>query len=142
MEREITGTEDPELGASMIRSATEATQAVAQIPNESIVSLYEELQPRNILESMLIGEMTAAHSHCLELFKKAGDNTVFEIQASRLKLADKLMRTFASCLETLEKTRRGGNQTVKVEHLHIQEGAQAVVGNVGREDFNYGGKQP
>ena len=40
------------------------------------------------------------------------------------------MRTFATQMETLKRYRTGGQQTVKVEHVHVHEGGQAIVGNV------------
>ena len=33
-------------------------------------------------------------------------------------------------MELLAKIRRGGEQTVRVEHVHVHAGGQAVVGNV------------
>jgi hypothetical protein len=33
-------------------------------------------------------------------------------------------------IEALAKLRRGGEQTVRVEHVHVHGGAQSVVGNV------------
>jgi hypothetical protein len=45
-------------------------------------------------------------------------------------LAVKLLRTYTAQLEALTKLRRGGEQTVRVEHVHVHAGGQAVVGNV------------
>ena len=45
-------------------------------------------------------------------------------------MAVKLLRTFALQAEALAKLRRGGEQTVRVEHVHVYPGGQAVVGNV------------
>jgi hypothetical protein len=43
---------------------------------------------------------------------------------------NKLMRTFTSQMEALRKHRNGGNQKVVVEHVHVHNGGQAIVGNV------------
>jgi hypothetical protein len=40
------------------------------------------------------------------------------------------MRTFTNQMETLKRYRSGAQQTVKVEHVHVHEGGQAIVGNV------------
>jgi hypothetical protein len=40
------------------------------------------------------------------------------------------MRTFTNQVETLKRYRSGAQQTVKVEHVHVHEGGQAIVGNV------------
>jgi hypothetical protein len=43
---------------------------------------------------------------------------------------NKLMRTFTNQMETLKRYRSGAQQTVKVEHVHVHEGGQAIVGNI------------
>ena len=45
-------------------------------------------------------------------------------------LATKMLRTYTTQLEALAKLRRGGAQKVTVEHVHVYEGGQAIVGNV------------
>jgi len=40
------------------------------------------------------------------------------------------LRTFTMQAETLAKLRRGGGQTVRVEHVHVHPGGQAIVGAV------------
>lgn len=41
-----------------------------------------------------------------------------------------LARTFASQMEALKRYRSGGQQTVRVERVTVNEGGQAIVGNV------------
>ena len=56
-----------------------------------------------------------------------------------LSQANKLSRTYAVLLETLDKHRGKGQQKVTVEHVHVHEGGQAIVGNVeapGGEGFH------
>jgi hypothetical protein len=45
-------------------------------------------------------------------------------------LATKLSRTFTMQIEAHAKLKRGGEQTVRVEHVHVHQGGQAIVGNV------------
>jgi hypothetical protein len=42
-----------------------------------------------------------------------------------------LSRTHATLLEALNRHRGNGAQRVTVEHVHVHEGGQAIVGNVG-----------
>ena len=44
--------------------------------------------------------------------------------------AARLLRTYAIQVETLRRLRNGGSQFVRVEHVHVNEGGQAVVGPV------------
>jgi len=43
---------------------------------------------------------------------------------------NKLARTFAAQVEALKRYRTGGEQKVTVEHVTVNEGGQAIVGNV------------
>jgi hypothetical protein len=56
------------------------------------------------------------------------------IQATRLANAiGRLMSTYQQGLLTVQRLRSGGKQTVVVQHVHVNEGGQAVVaGKVGR----------
>ena len=47
-------------------------------------------------------------------------------------MAARLMSVFQDGLLTLERLRTGGNQTVTVQHVNVQPGAQAVTGSVGK----------
>ena len=54
----------------------------------------------------------------------------------QLNFATKMLRTFISQVETLKRYRGGGEQKMIVEHVHVNEGGQAVVGTV-----NTGGRK-
>jgi hypothetical protein len=45
-------------------------------------------------------------------------------------MLNKLARTFASQVEALKKYRSAGEQTIKVQHVTVNDGGQAIVGNV------------
>ena len=51
-------------------------------------------------------------------------------QDSAERAFNKLARTFAAQVEALKRYRSGGEQTVRVEHVTVNEGGQAIVGNV------------
>jgi hypothetical protein len=48
--------------------------------------------------------------------------------------AARLMRAFATQVEVLRRLRNGGQQFVRVEHVHVNDGGQAVIGNVKKSD--------
>jgi hypothetical protein len=48
-----------------------------------------------------------------------------------------LGRTVRGQVETLRRLRYGGDQHVRVEHIHINEGAQAVIGSVRAPDHRH-----
>ena len=42
----------------------------------------------------------------------------------------RLLRTYAIQVETLRRLRNGGSKFVRIEHVHVNEGGQAVIGNL------------
>jgi hypothetical protein len=44
--------------------------------------------------------------------------------------AARLLRAYATQVEALRRLRNGGSQLVRVEHVHVNEGGQALIGNV------------
>ena len=55
------------------------------------------------------------------------DGTLLEIYG---RLASRLLRAYTEQAQVLAKLKRGGEQTVRVEHVHVHASGQAVVGNV------------
>ena len=51
----------------------------------------------------------------------------------RASAAARLLRAYASQVETLRRLRNGGSQVVRVEHVHVNEGGQALIGNVRKD---------
>jgi hypothetical protein len=48
--------------------------------------------------------------------------------------AARLMRAYAMQVEVLRRLRNGGQQFVRVEHVHINDGGNAIIGNVKSPD--------
>jgi hypothetical protein len=53
-------------------------------------------------------------------------------------MLNKLARTFASQVEALKKYRSAGEQTIKVQHVTVNDGGQAIVGNVSQRGVRAG----
>jgi hypothetical protein len=47
--------------------------------------------------------------------------------------AARLLCAYATQVEALRRLRNGGSQTVRVEHVYVNEGGQAIIGNVQRD---------
>jgi hypothetical protein len=87
--------------------------------------------PRDELEGMMAAQLIAAHNAAMECYRRAmlGEQT-FEGRRENLNQANKLSRTWATLLEALNKHRGKGQQKVTVEHVHVHQGGQAIVGNI------------
>jgi hypothetical protein len=97
------------------------------------VALYQmaDLSPRSPLEAMLISQIVAVNAAIGTMMSMATVKGQYPASQERnLNLATKLQRTFLAQIETLQKLRGKGQQTVRVEHVHVHEGGQAIVGNV------------
>src|SRR3981081_4613441 len=67
----------------------------------------------------------------MECYRRAmNSQQTFEGRKENLNQANKLSRTHATLLEALNHHRGRGQQRVTVEHVHVHEGGQAIVGNV------------
>ena len=96
------------------------------------------LKPRDELEGMMAAQLVALHNAAMECFRRAMiPEQTFEGRESSLKHATKLSRAYAELLLALDKHRGKGQQRVTVEHVHVHQGGQAIVGAV-----NAGGRVP
>ena len=89
------------------------------------------IHPGDELEGMMAAQLIASHSAAMECYRKAMlPEQSFEGRREALNQANKLSRSFATLLETLNRYRGKGQQKVTVEHVHVHAGGQAVVGAV------------
>lgn len=134
------GVQDLRLAGALLRQMTNAWAGPEEtyLENSELgLQLTKELAPRNTMEALLLTQMAACHSHCMSMFASAGKSICEDSQTKYLRLAERLMRSFSTSLETLEKARRGGKQSVKVEHVHVNAGGQAIVGNVNQGERDH-----
>ena len=89
------------------------------------------IAPRDEIEAMIAAQLIACHNASMECFRRAMINQQsFEGRSENLNQANKLSRTYAGLLEALNRHRGKGQQKVTVEHVHVHQGGQAIVGNV------------
>ncbi len=89
------------------------------------------IAPRDELEGMLAAQMIAAHNNAMECHRRAMlGNQTFEGRKEALTQANKLSRTYTLLLDALNRHRGKGQQKVTVEHVHVHQGGQAIVGSV------------
>jgi hypothetical protein len=74
--------------------------------------------------------MVVTHEVALDMLNLAHHADYIATQNACGNLAVKLHRTYTAQLEALSRLRCGGEQTVRVEHVHVHSGGQAIVGAV------------
>jgi hypothetical protein len=103
------------------------------------LAAVDGIGPQNEAEAMLAVQMVATHNVAMNILTRAKFATTMPGVQEYGSLATKLLRTFTTQVETLAKLRRGGEEKVKVEHVHVHEGGQAIVGNVSQSGTGGGG---
>jgi hypothetical protein len=88
------------------------------------------VEPKNETEAMLAVQMYGTHELAMEMLARGKHAETYEALENYGNLATKLLRTCTAQVEALNKLRRGGEQTVRVEHVHVYPGGQAIVGPV------------
>ena len=96
----------------------------------SALALVDGIAPTNEVEALLAVQMAETHSLTMNMISRARQAEYVNQTAVFGSLSVKLLRAFTGQVEALERLRRGGGQTVRVEHVHVHAGGQAVVGNV------------
>jgi hypothetical protein len=130
------GTNSADFLASLIDQVEAATrplgsQEFAQGTHlNAALAAIDAMEPANEMEAMLLAQMAAAHALAMDMLAQARQTRRADHTATYGSLAMKLMRTYATQVETFAKLRRRGEQTVRVEHVHVHAGGQAIVGNV------------
>ncbi len=105
------------------------------------LAVVSGFQPENELEAMLLMQMYAAHGASAEMMVRMRQASTVEETQNYGAMGTKMMRTFIAQVEALNKIRKGGEQTVRVEHVHVYPRGQAIVGAVTQHSQGGGGTQ-
>ena len=102
-----------------------------EIRDEATLSRVSNIGARDVVEGMLAAQMVATHEAAMECFRRAAlSEHSFAAREMGLKYADRLVRSFAALTDALNRHRGKGQQVVRVEHVTVQAGGQAIVGAV------------
>ncbi len=114
-------------------------QGAARLPNGGIseiavnaaLSMVETAKPKDEVEAALVIQMACTHTAAMAVLSRiggahGGDRHVALMAAA----ASKLLRSFAIQVETLRRLRAGGAQYMRIEHVHVEANAQAIIGNL------------
>ncbi len=95
-----------------------------------LIAVVSGIEPGDQVEAMLAAQMAAVHTVTMTFAHRLKQVSTIEQQDSAEKAFNKLTRSFTSQMEALRKYRNGGEQKVTVQHVNVNEGGQAVVGNI------------
>jgi hypothetical protein len=135
---EALGTTDPDFLDGMLLQLLNAGSRAGKVDERGLnflLSVVKGVKPRDQVEALLAAQMAAVHAATMTFAFRLGRTETIPQQDSAERAFNKLARTFAAQVEALKRYRSRGDQTVRVEHVTVNEGGQAIVGNV-----NHGGR--
>ena len=94
------------------------------------LGFVDAMQPEDAAEALLLTQMAATHQAVMMLARHLNHVETIPQKDCAEKALNKTARTFAAQMDTLKRYRSKGQQTVRVERVTVESGAQAVVGNV------------
>ncbi len=131
---EAMGTSDVALCNNLLRQVINAFafSEVDSVDRSNLaLAVLHGIKPRDELEAMLAVQMIGVHNLAMAFMGRAvRTEQTFEGADANVARATKLLRTFTAQIEALNRYRGGGQQKVTVEHVHVNEGGQAIVGTV------------
>lgn len=112
--------------ANQIAQATGADEGEINFMWETV----KGLKPQDEAEAMLATQMAAIHLATMTYARRLQKAEFLPQSDHAGRTLNRLARTFTTQMETLKRYRRGGEQKVTVEHVHVHDGGQAIVGSV------------
>ena len=108
---------------------------ISETALNAALAMISAAAPKDEIEAALAVQMACTHTAAMAILAKldSGFGTERRIAAFG-SAAARLMRTFATQVEVLRRLRTGGQQFVRVEHVYVNDGGQAVIGNVKKQD--------
>jgi hypothetical protein len=105
---------------------------ISEVGMNAALALIEGVAPRNEIEGAIAVQMACTHAAAMSVLARfrGGGGTEHRV-AALASAAARLLKAYSIQVETLRRLRHGGDQRVRVEHVHVNEGGQAVIGNVG-----------
>jgi hypothetical protein len=108
---------------------------ISEIGVNSALAIIEAAAPKDEIEGALAVQMASTHSVAMAVLARLGGGHAGERRVAALgSAAARLMRAYAAQVELLRRLRHGGQQHVRVEHVHVSDGGQAVIANVRTRD--------
>jgi hypothetical protein len=127
------GAKDRDFMYGMLKQLANASSQGLQA-NESelnfMVSVVKDIKPRDQIEAMLAAQMASVHLMAMRFANYLANTEEISQQDSGQRVFNKLTRTFPAQMDALKRYRSSGEQSVTVQNVSVQDGGQAIVGNV------------
>jgi hypothetical protein len=132
----LTGTRHNEVSSRIAAQLASSFQypkpADADVALIQAIGTIAEIAPQNLTETMLATQMIATYEASLMFMRRATtEGQSIEGSDANVFRATRLMRLHLEQVEAMQKLKgKAGQQKVTVEHVHVYQGGQAIVGTV------------
>src|SRR6266404_1612448 len=104
---------------------------ISETSVNAVLAIIEAAEPKNEIEAALAMQMACTHAVTMAVLSRAGGAYGGDRHVAIMASAGaRLLKAYAIQVETLRRLRAGGSQYMRVEHVHLEPGAQAIIGNV------------
>lgn len=127
------GTTDPDFLSGILGQLANAGSHGPKLDERALnfmLSVVKDIEPQDQMEAMLASQMAAVHMATMTFARRLEHVENIPQQDSAERAFNKLARTFTTQMEALKRYRTGGQQKMTVEHVTVNDGGQAIVGNV------------
>jgi hypothetical protein len=124
---------------AFVDMALQHLQRAARMPGDGgsemaingALAMISAAAPRNEMEAALAVQMAVTHMVGMVMMARIGGGHGTDRRLPALvSAATKLMRAQCLQVETYRRLQGGGDQNIRVEHVHVHEGGQAIVGAI------------
>ena len=106
------------------------------------LAIIEGAEPKNEVEGALAVQMACTHSAATNVLARLGGGHGGERHIATISAAaSRLLRAYATQVEADRRLRCGVLQLVRVEHVHVNEGGEGIIGNVTPGNKKLGGDE-
>jgi len=104
---------------------------ISEIAINAALAMIQAAEPQNEIEGALAVQMACTHTAAISILARFGGSGGSERRVAALaSAASRLLRAYSGQVETLRRLHHGSDQHVRVEHVHVNEGGQTVIGNI------------
>ena len=126
----MTGYKNPEANNYLLNQLY-AIVGKDQLP--AAMALMKGIAPQTPLEGIMAVQLITLH-HMTQTFanRMNNDNNTYAQNDTIVNRTTKLVRASTALMETLIKSRNQGKQVIQVQHVTVNEGGQAMLGQASR----------
>jgi hypothetical protein len=108
---------------------------ISETAMNAALAMIAAIAPKDEIEGAFAVQMSCTHAAAMAVLAKM--NIAFGTERRVMAFgstAARLLRTYAMQMEVLRRLRNGGQQCIRLEHVHIDDGGIAVIGGAQRRD--------